>query len=182
MEASEEVEESEAPLAGRSAPAYPALAIGPRRGERERRRCGRPRSPPSAPGPSPSLSWPRAYPGSVKRILPVLAGAAVAAFGALIVGEYEFEGVIPVLAGLVLGVLVSEAVALGGQWRGRVPAAVAGALAAGGLVWAGWIDSGEGLEPYPALAWLGAAVAALTAGARARGPRARRRRSSPPPA
>ncbi|MDP8953940.1 MAG: hypothetical protein M3N37_03270 [Actinomycetota bacterium] len=118
----------------------------------------------------------------MKRILPVLAGAAVAAFGALIVGEYEFEGVIPVLAGLVLGVLVSEAVALGGQWRGRVPAAVAGALAAGGLVWAGWIDSGEGLEPYPALAWLGAAVAALTAGARARGPRARRRRSPPPPA
>ncbi len=112
----------------------------------------------------------------MKRILPVLAGAAVAALGALIVGEYELEGVIPVLAGLVLGVLVSEAVALGGQWRGWVPAGVAGALAAAGMLWGGWIDSGEGLEPFPALAWLGASVAALTAGARARGPRAR----SPP--
>ncbi|CAN5207894.1 hypothetical protein BH24ACT1_BH24ACT1_04180 [soil metagenome] len=99
----------------------------------------------------------------MKRILPVVAGAAVAAFSALIVGEYEFEGVLPVLAGLVLGLLVSEAVALGGQWRGWVPAGVAAVLASAGMIWGGWIDSGEGIEPYPALAWVGAAVAGAVA-------------------
>lgn len=150
-----------------------------------RRRSGRPRSPPSAPGPNPSLPWWRAYPGRVKRTLPVLAGAAIAGFGALIVGEYEFQGVVPVLAGLVLGLLVSEAVALGGQWRGRVPATVAGVLAGAGILWGGWIDSGHGLEPYPALAWLGAAAAAVVAVFRARptrSPRSRRPgRSAPSP-
>lgn len=115
----------------------------------------------------------------MKRTLPVLAGAAVAAFGALIVGEYEFRGIIPILAGLVLGLLVSEAVALGGQWRGWVPAGLAGLLAAGGIVWGGWIDSGQGLEPYPLLAWLGAAVAALTAVVRARPHRDRPPRNRP---
>ncbi len=111
----------------------------------------------------------------------MLAGAAIAGFGALIVGEYEFQGVVPVLAGLILGLLVSEAVALGGQWRGWTPAVIASVLAAGAILWGGWIDSGEGLEPYPSLAWLGAAVAALTAVVRARPPRTRSQRRSPPP-
>ncbi len=114
----------------------------------------------------------------MKRILPVVAGAAVSAFGALIVGEYEFDGVLPVIAGLVLGLLVSEAVALGGQWRGWVPAGIAATLAAAGILWGGWIDSGEGLEVYPALAWVGAAVAAVVALVRVR-PRPAARR---PPA
>lgn len=128
---------------------------------------------PDRAGSDPVAAMMRAYPGSVKRTLPVLAGAAVAAFGALIVGEYELEGILPVLAGLVLGLLVSEAVALGGQWRGWVPAGVAGVLAAAGILWGGWIDSNQGIEAYPALAWLGAAVAAATAVVRARPPRPR---------
>ena len=104
----------------------------------------------------------------MRRILPVLAGAAVAAFGALIVGEYEFQGLLPLLAGLVLGLLVTEAVVLGGQWRGWVPAGAAAALGAAGMLWGGWIDSGQGLEAYPPLAWLGAAVAAAVALVRGR--------------
>lgn len=110
--------------------------------------------------------------------MPVIAGAAVSAFGALIVGEYEFDGLLPVLAGLVLGLLVSEAVTLGGQWRGWAPAGIAGVLAAAGILWGGWIDSGEGLEGYPVLAWVGAATAAAVALVRVRPPPAARR---PPP-
>lgn len=143
-----------------------------------RRDYGRLQSPPDAPAQNPSLSWRRAYPGPVRRILPVAAGAAVAAFGALIVGEYEFDGLLPLLAGLVLGLLVSEAVALGGQWRGWVPAAVSALLAAAGILWGGWIDSGEGLEAYPALAWAGAAIAAVVAVVRARPRPTPRRRPS----
>lgn len=114
----------------------------------------------------------------MKRILPVVAGAAVAAFGALIVGEYEFEGVLPVLAGLVLGLLVSEAVALGGQWRGWVPAGVGAVLAAAGILWGGWIDAGQGIEAYPWMAWVGAAVAAAVALVRTRPRPPSRRRSA----
>lgn len=108
----------------------------------------------------------------------MVAGAAVAAFGALIVGEYEFDGALPVLAGLVLGLLVSEAVALGGQWRGWVPALISAVLAAAGILWGGWIDSGQGLETYPALAWAGAATAAVVAVVRTR-PRPAPRRLPP---
>ncbi len=117
----------------------------------------------------------------MSRILSVLAGAAVAVFGALVAGEYDYRGILPVVVGLALGVLVSEAVALGGQWRGWVPASVATVLAAAGVVWGGWIASGEGVAPYPALAWLGAVLAAGVAVARTR-PRAtvRRRRARHP--
>ncbi|MDP8987879.1 MAG: hypothetical protein M3N11_05960 [Actinomycetota bacterium] len=108
----------------------------------------------------------------MRTILPVLAGAAVAALGALIAGEYEFAGVVPFVVGILLGLVVSEAVALGGQWRGWVPAVLAAVLAAAGVVWGGWIDAGEGIEPYPVLAWAGAAVAATVALIRVR-PRAR---------
>lgn len=104
----------------------------------------------------------------MSRILPVVAGAAVAAFGALIAGEYEFRGLVPFIVGLALGLLVSEAVGLGGQWRGWRPAGLAAALAAAGVLWGGWIDSGEGLEPYPVLAWAGAALAVAVALVRAR--------------
>lgn len=104
----------------------------------------------------------------MRTILPVLAGAAVAALGALIAGEYEFVGVVPFVVGLLLGLVVSEVVALGGQWRGWVPAALAATLAAGGVIWGGWIDAGQGIEPYPVLAWAGAAVAAVVALVRVR--------------
>lgn len=121
---------------------------------------------------------PAAYPGPVRRILPVLAGAAVAALGALIAGEYEFGGAVPFVAGALLGLVVSEAVALGGQWRGWVPAVLAAVLAAAAVVWGGWIDSAQGVEPYPVLAWVGAAVAAVVALVRAR-PRPQPRRAAP---
>ena len=121
-----------------------------------------------------------AYPGPVRTILPVLAGAAVAALGALIAGEYEFTGVVPFVVGILLGLLVSEAVALGGQWRGWVPAVLAAVLAAVAVVWGGWIDSGQGLEPYPVSAWAGAALAAAVALVRVRPPaRARPRPRQP---
>lgn len=114
----------------------------------------------------------------MRRILPVLAGVAVAAFGALVAGEYEYQGLVPLFTGLALGLLVSEAVALGGQWRGWAPASIAAALAAGAVLWGGWIASGHGVAPYPFLAWVGAALGAAVALLRAR-PRPTRRRPTP---
>ncbi len=107
----------------------------------------------------------------------VLAGAGTAALGALILGEYQFSGYVPWVAGVVLGLVVAEVMVLAGRWRGWVPALAAAALSAGGLAWAGWISSGQGIEPYPLLAWVSAAVGAAAAGTRA-GARPSPRRSA----
>src|SRR5687767_3656416 len=51
------------------------------------------------------------YPrSSMRPALAVVAGAAVAAFGALILGEYEFRGTMPYVAGVLFGLVVAEAV------------------------------------------------------------------------
>jgi hypothetical protein len=96
----------------------------------------------------------------------LLAAAAVAVLGALILGEYEFDGWLPLVAGALFGLLVAEvAVAVGGR-RTPVVAAVTAALAAGGVLWAGWISAGEGLAPIPGEAWVAGAVGAASAGGR----------------
>lgn len=103
----------------------------------------------------------------MRRIL----GAALAVVGAalisFILGEYELVGLVPIVAGPVVGLLLGEAVVGIGRWRGPGAAALAAALAAASLLGAGWIDSNEGLEPYPVLAAVGAALAAAVAGGRA---------------
>ena len=99
--------------------------------------------------------------------LAVLAGAVVASLGALILGEYEFVGLMPFVAGPLFGLAVGEAVTWAGGERGVVQAGVAASLAALGVVWAGWIDSGEGIDPMPTLVWPAAALALACAGWRA---------------
>jgi len=97
----------------------------------------------------------------------VLAGAAVAALGAIVLGEYEFTGFMPWAAGPLFGAAVAEALTWAGGERGTVPGLVSAVLAVAGLVWAGWIDSGEGIDPMPALVWPAAGLAGLTAAWRA---------------
>jgi hypothetical protein len=96
----------------------------------------------------------------------LLLGAVVATFGAFVLGEYEFEGWLPIGAGLLFGAVVAEIVVEVGRRR-TLPVAVATAvIVAGGLLWAGWISAGEGLEPIPGGAKLAAAVGSVIAGAR----------------
>jgi hypothetical protein len=69
--------------------------------------------------------------------------------------------------------------------RTLLRAAVAAGVAGGSLLWAGWISSGEGVAPYPAMAWVAAALAAAVAGWRTRPTaqnemKVRRRHGSPP--
>ena len=99
----------------------------------------------------------------MRRPLSLVAGAAVAALGALILGEYEFVGWFPWVAGVLFGLVVAEAVVTTGDWRGPVPGGASAVLAAAGLAGAAWITSGEGLEPWPATAWLAMALAAAAA-------------------
>lgn len=96
-------------------------------------------------------------------LLAVVCAAAVAALGALVLGEYEFEGTLPLVAGPLFGLVVAEvAVGVGRSRSWAVGLAVA-ALAAAGIAWAGWIDSSYGLVPVKGLVWVSAALAAPVA-------------------
>lgn len=90
----------------------------------------------------------------------VICGAAVAALGALILGEYEFTGMLPYLAGPLFGIAVGEVVAGVGAVRSLPVALLSAVVAFAGVAWAGWIDSSEGVEPVKGLVWVAAVLAA----------------------
>lgn len=98
-----------------------------------------------------------------------MAGAAAAALGALILGEYEFTGSLPWVAGPLFGLVVGEVVVGAGRSRHLLVAAAAAAVSFGGIAWAGWIDSSQGLEPVKSAVWVSAALAAVCALARTAG-------------
>ncbi len=111
--------------------------------------------------------------------LGILCAAAAAALGALILGEYEFTGTLPFAAGPLFGLVLGEVVVGVGRTRALVAGLLAAALAFGGIAWAGWIDSSEGLEPVKGLVWVAASLAAVTALARTSGLRRRTRHEGP---
>lgn len=96
---------------------------------------------------------------------------------AVILGEYELTGATPWLSGVVVGFLIGEVMLAVARRRSLLLAVVAAGVAAGSLLWAGWISSGEGVAPYPAMAWVAAALAAAVAGWRSR-PRLRVNRAA----
>lgn len=100
---------------------------------------------------------------TVRAVGGVVCGALVAAVGAVILGEYEFTGALPFVAGVLFGFVVGEVVASVGRVRTWPAAVVSAVLAFGGIVWAGWIDSSEGLEPMRRLVWVAAVLAAAVA-------------------
>lgn len=99
----------------------------------------------------------------IRALLAVVCGAATAALGALILGEYEFTDLLPFVAGPLFGLVVAEVMLAVGQLRTALVAAIGGELAFAGIAWAGWIDSSEGVEPVKGLVWVAACLAAATA-------------------
>jgi hypothetical protein len=96
----------------------------------------------------------------------LLTGAAVAALGGLIVGEYPFRGSTPFVAGVLFGLVVAEVVvSVAGRqsvWFGVASAVFAG----GGLAYAVWDDAGYGVRPISVLAWTGVVIGVVVAGLR----------------
>ncbi|MEX2659213.1 MAG: hypothetical protein WD232_05930 [Acidimicrobiales bacterium] len=103
----------------------------------------------------------------MRRTVGIVVAVCGAALSAFILGEYEMVGIVPVMAGVVVGLLLSEVVVGIARWWGPVAAVLVGTLAVASLILAGWIDSSQGVEPYPTMAGVGAAVAAVVAVARA---------------
>lgn len=98
-----------------------------------------------------------------RALLAVLCAAGAAAFGALILGEYEFTGTLPWVAGPLFGLAIGEIVVTVARSRAVLLGVLAAAAAAAGIAWAGWIDSTQGVEPVKDLVWVAAGLAAVTA-------------------
>lgn len=109
-----------------------------------------------------------------RAVLAVLVAGLVAAFAALLLGEYPFSGATPWVAGVLLGFVVAEILVSIGRSRGLLFGALAAAFSAGALLWAGWISAGDGKQPFPAMAWVAAALAIVAAVLRA-GPKPAKR-------
>ncbi|MEY2453530.1 MAG: hypothetical protein QOD92_3104 [Acidimicrobiaceae bacterium] len=106
---------------------------------------------------------------NVRPILGIVCAAVACALGALILGEYEFSGATPIGAGLLFGLVISEIVIEVGATRSPLIGVLSAAFVAGGLGWAAWVSSGEGLRPFPTGAWLAMAIGAVAAGVRTGG-------------
>lgn len=97
---------------------------------------------------------------TIRAALALVCAAAVSYLGALILGEYEFTGGLPFMVGPLFGLAVGELVAAVGRSRAVPVALLTGAICFGGVAWAGWIDSSEGVEPIHPFVWAAAAIAA----------------------
>lgn len=100
----------------------------------------------------------------MRRVLALAAGALAAAVGAVILGEYELQGVTPFVAGILFGVIVAEVVTVAGRRHDLATTGGCAALAAAGMVWAAWISSGEDWSYVAGEAWFGVVLAAVAAG------------------
>ncbi|MHB8464417.1 MAG: hypothetical protein ACYDH6_01175 [Acidimicrobiales bacterium] len=103
-------------------------------------------------------------PSSLRQALAVVVAAAVTAVGALILGEYDFKGTTPYVAGFLFGLVVAEVVLTVARLGRPVLAAAAAALSGLGMLWAAWISSGRGVSPIPGGAYLGMLLAMAVAG------------------
>jgi hypothetical protein len=93
----------------------------------------------------------------MRPIVAVVAGAFVTCLGAVILGEYQYEGTTPFLAGGLLGLFLAELVSSIAR-RGDVYLMAATALLVEAcLVWALWISTGHRLDLAAGEAWFGIA-------------------------
>jgi hypothetical protein len=111
-------------------------------------------------------------------VVALVAALAAGALGALILGEYDFSGPTPIVGGILFGLVIAEVILSVAHAPGR-PLTIAASVISGlGVLWAGWISSGRGVEPIQAGAYLALVIAvAVSAGWVTLGSRGARRRS-----
>ena len=90
----------------------------------------------------------------------VLVALAVAALGAVVLGEYQLSGGRPILAGLLFGISVAEVLATIARAAAKDPEmwAAAALITEAGLVWATWISTAHELDDAATTAWIGIAL------------------------
>ena len=116
----------------------------------------------------------------MRATLSLAAGALVALVAALLLGEYAFDGLAVLGAGLVVGLFVSEATTTVARRRSLLLAVAGAVLTVAGLLGAAWISTDRRLSTVDWQGWAAVALGAAAAAFRARPLRARS--DSPPPA
>lgn len=127
--------------------------------------------PPVVPGASEAA---RPAPSVTRLAVGIVAGAAVAALGGWILGEYPFTGIMPYITGVLFALVVAEVIlSISRREPNRAIAATSAVITAAGIGLAVWIQSTEGLVAIPPGGWvaivLGFLVALLRGGIRAGG-------------
>ena len=118
----------------------------------------------------------------MRQLLAVLLAAFAAAFGALILGEYEMAGTTPYVEGVLFGLVTAELVLTVAKPRPSPAANAAAAIApVVGMVWAAWISAGRDWGYVPGAAWVGAALGPVAATAWLWQSRGRGRSATTPP-
>lgn len=96
--------------------------------------------------------------------LALLGAAALSALGGAILGEYSLSGILAVVACLLYGIVIGEAVIVLQRRPSRPGVVVAGIFPPVGWVWSLWISTGHHLH-YASGTQLGSTVVAGAAGA-----------------
>jgi hypothetical protein len=104
----------------------------------------------------------------VRFTLSLVAGAAVAYVGAVLLGEYAFDGLPVIGAGIVLGLFVSEATVSVARRRSAVLAGAGAVFTVAGMLGAAWITTDHRLSIVGWKGWLAVALGAAAAAIRAR--------------
>jgi hypothetical protein len=101
----------------------------------------------------------------MRLVLAVVAAAATAALGAVIIGEYQLAGITGVIAGTLFGLAIAEVVLTVSGPSARDLLAVAlgstAVITVAGLLWAAWISSGHDWGFVPTGLWIGLAAGAV---------------------
>ncbi|MDQ1404104.1 MAG: hypothetical protein QOG03_2420 [Actinomycetota bacterium] len=105
------------------------------------------------------------------------------ALAALILGEYELNGILPFIASPLFGIAMAEVVAAVAPEITPPLAVGTAALTAIGLAWAAWIQAGRLWHYVPTTTWLGVVVGVAVAllWLRSVGRRGPRSRTEPAP-
>jgi hypothetical protein len=99
----------------------------------------------------------------MRHLLGVAAATFAAVFGALVLGEYELQGAMAVLAAVLFGLAIAEAFVAVGRSATNADAAVAAGLSALAFVWSAWIAAGRAWSYVPDIRWAGVPIAAAAA-------------------
>lgn len=112
----------------------------------------------------------------MRQVVAVLAGAALAFLGAVVLGEYDLRGVTALVGFPLYGVAVAELTVAIGRRLGLAALAALAVVVAGGLSWALWISFNHFRNATlpPTLSWVMVAAAAAAAVTWARSGRHRR--------
>ena len=112
----------------------------------------------------------------MRHVVAVLVGAFITCAGAVILGEYVYEGTTPFLAGGLFGLVLAEVVTTIARTGDAYLMAATALLVEACLVWALWISTGHRLDLAAVEAWVGIAfgMAAAAFWVRSAGRRPRR--------